>query len=205
MVDTISSVRGRPRRFDVEQALDVGQRLFHMHGYDGVGLAALTEALAIKPPSFYAAFGSKADFFKRVLDRYAASVLALEDILRPDRAPQEALADLLEGAARTYARDPHVRGCLVLEAARGGADVESVKLARQAAERRRDQVRVFVAKFYPEVAESVTDFVASTMSGLSASAREGLSEARLVGIAQTAIGGLRLLLQRSQESSAAAP
>jgi len=52
-----------------------------------VGLAALTDALGIRPPSFYMAFGSKAGFFERILDRYARSVLALEDILVPGRPP----------------------------------------------------------------------------------------------------------------------
>ena len=196
MTDTDILPRGRPRQFDVEKALDTGQRLFHQHGYDGVGLAALTQALAIKPPSFYAAFGSKAGFFSRVIDRYSESVLALDEILREGRSPAEALAELLEQAARTYARDPAARGCLVLEASRGGVDAESVTLAREAADRRRDQIRAFVARRHPEVASTVTDFVASTMSGLSASAREGMNEARLVAIAQTAGKGLRLLLKR---------
>jgi TetR/AcrR family transcriptional repressor for divergent bdcA len=196
-VDTkLLSGPGRPRGFDIEMALDVGQRMFHAHGYEAVGLSALTDALGIKPPSFYKAFGSKAEFFARILDRYSRSVLALEDILVPGRAPKVALADLLERAARTYAQDPELRGCLVLEAARGCDDEESAILARRAAERRRNQIRAFVALSKPVAADVVTDYVASTMSGLSASAREGMSESRLVAIARAAAGGVKALLAK---------
>lgn len=187
--------RGRPRAFDPEAALDVGQRLFHAAGYDGVGLSALTDALGIKPPSFYTAFGSKAAFFERVLERYARSEIALADVLQAGRPPREALADLLERAARTYARDPERTGCLVLEAARGNGESESAVMARRTAESRRAQVRVFVAATHPEVADVVTDFISTVMSGMSASAREGMGESRLLGVSRVAAEGVEILLR----------
>lgn len=192
MVTKISLPRGRPRGFDIEEALDTGQRLFHARGYDAVGLAALTDALGIKPTSFYRTFGSKAGYFERILERYSKSVLALEDVLRPGRPPERALADLLLRAARTYARDPQLRGCLMLEAARG--EDESAVLARQSAQRKRSHIRVYVALSNPDAADDVTDYVASTMSGLSASAREGMSEDRLVAVARAATAALPILL-----------
>jgi len=194
VITKISSGPGRPRSFDPEAALILGQQMFHARGYEGVGLAALTEALGIKPPSFYKAFGSKAEFFARILERYSRSVLALEDILLPGRPPAEALAELLEGAAVTYASDPQQPGCLVLEAARGCADEESAIMARRAAAQRRNQIREFVALTHPDAADSVTDYVASVMSGLSASAREGTGAARLTVVARAATEGVRALL-----------
>lgn len=186
--------RGRPRVFDPEAALEIGERMFHEHGYDAVGLAALTEELGIKAPSFYAAFGSKAAFFQRVMERYAQTALPAADLLAPGRPPADALADLLERAARTYAKDPRRRGCLVLEAARGAGDTESAVLARRVAQERRDEIRAYVAATRPEAADAVTDYVASVMSGLSGSAREGMSEARLAAVARAAAGGLHALL-----------
>ncbi|MBC7585870.1 TetR/AcrR family transcriptional regulator [Tardiphaga sp. vice352] len=194
MITKVLSLRGRPRGFEIETALETGQRLFHARGYNAVGLAALTEALGIKPTSFYRTFGSKAGYFARILERYSQSVLALEDILRPGRSAAEALADLLERAAQTYARDPQQRGCLVLEAARGGDDDESANLARRSAQHKRSHIRVFVALSNPDAADAVTDFVASTMSGLSASAREGMSEDRVVAVARAAARALPILL-----------
>lgn len=194
MSDILKLGRGRPRGFDPEDALVVGQRMFHAYGYDAVGLAALTEALGIKPPSFYAAFGSKAGYFSRILNRYAQSVLALDRILLPGRSPEAALAELLERAAKTYSRDPDCLGCLVLEAARGRVNTESAVLARKVAQSRRNMIKTFVAGSRPDVAQDVTDFVSSVMSGLSASAREGMSEARLVKIAHGASFSLKGLL-----------
>jgi len=196
VTDNLIRSRGRPRGFDIEEALVTGQRLFHERGYDAVGLAMLTDSLGIKPPSFYKAFGSKAGFFDRVLDRYSATVLPLEDMLKPGRAPEEVLAHLLERAARTYASDPQTRGCLVLEATRGNDDGESAPLARAVAEQRRDQIRAFTALTHPAVAETVTDYIASTMSGLSASAREGMSEDRLVSVARAAALAVKGLLRQ---------
>lgn len=195
--------RGRPRSFDPDAALAEGQRLFHAAGYDAVGLNALTEALGIKPPSFYTAFGSKAAFFERVLERYARTELVLADVLRTDRAPAEAIADLLERAARRYALDPNRRGCLVLESARGNDDSESATMARRVAEARRAQVRHYIATTHPTgaaavtaaVAAAVTDYVALVMSGLSAGAREGMGEARLVAVARAAAETVRLMLR----------
>lgn len=172
----------------------MGQRMFHSAGYDAVGLTALTDALGINPPSFYAAFGNKARFFERVLERYASMEMPLADFLQPGRPPAEALADLLERAAHAYARDPEIPGCLVLDAARGNHSNESAMMARKVVEGRRAQVRAFVAEARPEVAGIVTDFVSMVMAGLSASAREGMEEARLVAVSRAAACCLDVLL-----------
>lgn len=193
VVDTKSTARGRPRGFDIEGGVAIGEQLFHARGYDGIGVAALTEALGIKPPSFYAAYGSKLSFFQRVLNRYAAKELPLETILRVGRPPAEALADLLAQAARTYAADPERRGCLVLEAIRG-TEAESVRLASTVAEQRRAGIRAFVASSHPSVAAQMTDFIASTMAGLSASAREGMDTARLEAVASAASHAVNVIL-----------
>jgi TetR/AcrR family transcriptional repressor for divergent bdcA len=208
VVTKLSSARGRPREFDLETALDSGQRLFHAGGYENVGIAAITEALGIKPPSFYKAFGSKAAFFLRIIERYSSSGLKLEEILVPERPPAEALAELLLRTAQAYARNPKLRGCLVLEAARGCDDDEVCKSARRAAELPREKIRTFVARSNPTSADLVTDYIASTMSGLSGSAREGMSKDRLVAVARAAAMGLEGLLQndarRARGSSASA-
>lgn len=194
MITTVSKTRGRPRKFDLEIALDTGQQMFHARGYEAVGIAAITETLGITPPSFYKAFGSKALYFESILQRYSKSILALEGILRPERPVVEALTDLLERAARTYGESPHQRGCLVLEAVRGNDAQEEVVIARRVAEVRRTQIRDFVSRENKQAAGAVTDYVVSVMSGLSASAREGTSVARLLCIARAALAGVAELL-----------
>jgi TetR/AcrR family transcriptional repressor for divergent bdcA len=181
--------RGRPRRFDPNEAVATAQQLFHARGYDAVTVADVTDALGINPPSFYAAFGSKAGLYARVLDRYnAGNAIPLASLLRADRPVAECLAALLEEAARYYADDPAAAGCLVLEGVRCN-DREAREAARTynlAAER---VIRDYVAARHPAEAERLTDYVSTTMSGLSAKARNGhgldqlLATARLAGLA----------------------
>lgn len=183
--------RGRPRRFDPEEAVATAQRLFHARGYDAVSVADVTAALGINPPSFYAAFGSKAGLYARVLTRYnAGSAVPLAALLRDGRPIAESLAAVLEEAARYYAADPNAAGCLVLEGVR--CDDQQAREAALAYNLAAEGViRDYVAARCPDKAERLTDFVSTTMSGLSAKARAGhgldqlLATARLAGIAIT--------------------
>jgi len=185
----ISRPRGRPRRFDPDEAVATAQHLFHARGYDAVSVADVTEALGINPPSFYAAFGNKAGLYTRVLDHWAGTrAIPLDEILRPDRPVAEALAALLEEAARRYAADPAAGGCLVLEGTRCN-DREAREAARAFNLAAEDAIQRYIAARYPEEAERLMNFVSTTMSGLSAKARNGhgldqlLATARLAGTA----------------------
>ena len=107
--------RGRPRAFDRDVALDQAQALFHAHGYDGVGVAALAEAMGINAPSLYGAFGSKAALFDEVLARYSDRATLADGLSVPGVDPAEALTDMLRMAAMIYAAHPLTAGCMVLE------------------------------------------------------------------------------------------
>jgi TetR/AcrR family transcriptional repressor for divergent bdcA len=181
--------RGRPRRFDPEEAVATAQHLFHARGYDGVSVADLTAAFGINPPSFYAAFGSKAGLYARVLTRYNDSnAVPLASLLRGDRPISECLTAVLEEAARYYAANPEAAGCLVLEGVRSAdRDAREAALAYNLAAE--GVIRDYLAVRCPDQAVALTDFVSTTMSGLSAKARTGhgldqlLATARLAGLA----------------------
>lgn len=181
--------RGRPRRFDPDEAVATAQHLFHARGYDAVSVADVTEALGINPPSFYAAFGSKAGLYARVLDRYnGVNAIPLGDLLRPDQPVAACLSAVLDTAARYYAADRVAAGCLVLEGTRSSdRDAREAALAfNRAAE---GAIRDYIAVRHPEEAGRLADFVSTTMSGLSAKARDGhdldqlLATARLASLA----------------------
>jgi TetR/AcrR family transcriptional repressor for divergent bdcA len=184
-----SRVRGRPRRFDPEEAIDIAQQLFHARGYDAVSVADVTAALGINPPSFYAAFGSKAGLYARVLDSYSATnAIPLAELLRDDRPVGTCLAAVLEEAARYYAADPVTSGCMVVEGTRSN-DREARDAACALSLAAEAVIHDYIAARHPNDARRLTDFVSTTMSGLSAKARNGhgadqlLATARLAGMA----------------------
>lgn len=146
----------------------------------------ITDALGINPPSFYAAFGNKVGLFARVLDHYAGTdAIPLADLLRADRPVAEALADMLEDAARRYAARAGAAGCLTLEGIHANDPaVREIALATNAAAE--GLVRDFIAARHPEKADSLADFVCTTLVGLSAKSRNGHDLNRLLSTARLA-------------------
>jgi len=63
--------RGRPRKFDEDQVLDLIMQVFWRHGFAATSLDQIAAATGLNRPSLYAAFGSKKDMYLRVIDRFA--------------------------------------------------------------------------------------------------------------------------------------
>ncbi|WP_211466953.1 TetR/AcrR family transcriptional regulator [Collimonas silvisoli] len=68
-VDT-SRCRGRPREFDMDQALDKAVRIFCERGYHATSVCDLTHAMQLASGSVYKAFKDKRSVFLAALDRY---------------------------------------------------------------------------------------------------------------------------------------
>ncbi|WP_241667195.1 helix-turn-helix domain-containing protein [Muricoccus nepalensis] len=195
-------LRGRPRKFDPDAAVATAQRLFQARGYDALGVADLTEALGINPPSFYAAFGSKAGLFARVLERYSrCDGLPLDALLDPRRPVGEALAALLEEAARRYAAgaadpgaaDPGAAGCLVIEGQRCN-DPAARDAAAALNATAVGAIHAFVAARHPDKADTLTDYAVAVLTGLSTAARAGQGRERLLATAALAAAAVRAAL-----------
>jgi TetR/AcrR family transcriptional repressor for divergent bdcA len=175
--------------------------LFHAKGYDAVSVSDLTQALGINAPSFYAAYGSKAGLFERVLGTYSRTdAIPVAEMLQSDRPVVEALTAVLHEAARRYAADPDSLGCLVLEAARCG-DPEARELANASGTATADVIRSFVAARHPSDADRLSDYVMTMMAGLSAAARAGVGRKRLLAIAEIAGQGLAAAMRLSRRRS----
>jgi TetR/AcrR family transcriptional repressor for divergent bdcA len=187
-----SGSRGRPRSFDLDHAIDTAIKLFHARGYDAVGVAELGEVLGIKPPSFYAAFGSKAGLLARALDRYGDSDA---NIFARAHAEGGRVAEVIDRtlarAARLYPEHDGVAGCLVLDGARNSADPEARAITAAAKQANRAAIRDFIATEYSDRADELADFVTIAMAGMSAAARDGADEAMLRSFAEKASRAFR--------------
>src|SRR5579862_6775267 len=90
--------RGRPRRFDLDTALERAMGVFWSRGYHATALPDLLRATKLSRGSLYAAFGDKHSLFLRALDRYIADALARMDIeLAARKEPVDGLRAYLAG------------------------------------------------------------------------------------------------------------
>ncbi len=199
-----AKTRQRRPAFDREAGVAIAQALFHERGYDAVSLADLTEAMNIKPPSFYAAYGSKAALFERAMLRYAQeNALPLDELLAPDRPPAEALPALLLAAAEQYGQDSMLRGCMITEGLRAD-DRVARQMAENLATSGLQAIRAYLDQVRPQDAQTLADYVVVTLRGLSASACNGMPYERLTEVARTAGRFIARELEAESEESAAA-
>jgi TetR/AcrR family transcriptional repressor for divergent bdcA len=183
---------GRPRSFDKDLAIETAMKLFHARGYDAVGVAELGAELGIKPPSFYAAFGSKAGLFERALERYFETEANIfPRALAEGGGVAEVIDRTFARAARLYPKHDEVAGCLVLDATRNSADPEARALTAAAKQVNRAAIRDFIATENPARADELADFVTIAMAGMSAAARDGADTATLGAFAENASRAFR--------------
>jgi AcrR family transcriptional regulator len=183
---------GRPREFDIDDALDAATALFWRKGYDATSLADLTNAIGISPPSFYSAFQSKEDLFRRIVQRYStAQAKVIDEALAKSNAV-EIIRTLMAGIATLFTAPGSVPGCLIMNSAlpvTGG-----MRFRRQFADQREDlRVRlknrllaVSVRNEFsspPLDASTIARLVLSVYWGMAIEAQSGASrkEVRAIG------------------------
>ena len=194
MEQDIKSKGGRPRSFDREQAMETAMRLFWKHGYEGVGLSDLTEAIGVTAPSLYAAFGNKAQIFRQALQRYSQSPAFLElSKFTPGRTLKATVRHLLASSVQALTDPRRERGCMI-QSGMIAAHPEHQELVRELADRRsqiRDAIRAGVQPWVGEErAPSLARYLAAVMQGISIQARDGASAEELLTIVDEAVNRL---------------
>jgi len=108
---------GRPREFDVDQALDAALEVFWRQGYEGTAISDLTTAMGINRPSLYGTYGNKAALFEKVMERYAEQVTGYLAAALELPTSREVVRALLVGVAENTTRPGRPRGCLSVQGA----------------------------------------------------------------------------------------
>lgn len=198
---TVRNTAGRPsarpprRAFDREAGVAIAKDLFHERGYDAIGVAELTRALDINPPSLYAAYGSKAGLFERCLAVYVEEAnLPADKILTPNRPLPAAINDLLLHAAALYTQSKTKRGCMAAEGMRA-SDPQARALADAYGRAAATFIERYISQTEPKRARELADYVVTTLQGLSAAARAGLPRARAASVAKLAGQAFEMFLR----------
>lgn len=123
-----SAPKGRPREFDVDEALAAALHVFWTKGYEGASLTDLTDAMGITRPSLYAAFGNKEALFRKTLDLYEREKLAFMKEAVDAPTSREVAERLLRGALERQVSSCDPKGCLgVISSVACGAEAEGIR------------------------------------------------------------------------------
>ena len=105
---------GRPREFELDDAIEKATGLFWRNGYEATSLSDLTKEIGISPPSFYFAFGSKEGLFRKVVERYFSEQSKLAEAAFRRPTPRAVATHFLNGYADMLTDPHHAPGCLAM-------------------------------------------------------------------------------------------
>jgi len=203
--DTASPpVRGRPRSFDRDQALDAAVHVFWAKGFAGASMADLTAAMGIASPSLYAAFGSKEGLYREAIERYVANNIGAFWGVMDLPTARESVEGLLRNAARAFSTPGVPPGCMVMQTATEAGDL-SPALASGLCEMRASNAETLARRLQRGVEEgdvaattdvrAVADFYATVHKGLSLSAKGGAGADELHSVVTSAMAAWAPLTQ----------
>ena len=188
--------RGRPREFDRTEALNQAMKIFWQKGYTATSMNDLYEAMGIKSPSLYAAFGSKEDLYEEVLLHYEQSVApAIWGHMTSEPSPRQAVWLWLERSADMLTQTDMPHGCMVTLSAVGSEGNDRLgDLVRRmrAAGFSLLKTRLEQAQKQGDLpgsvdVEALTRLYVSIQQGMSIQARDGASREILLSIARAAM------------------
>jgi AcrR family transcriptional regulator len=190
-------LRGRPREFDREKALTDAMLLFWRKGFHATSLRDLGDALDIRMPSLYAAFGSKEALYVEAVGLYMQVTrnLLWQHLKSGERA-HEAIRQLLLATANELTnRDAHPGGCMVTFATTDEdmpADViAAIQQARQDwldAIRERLDAAVAEGELPPSAdVNALSRFYFSIVQSTGIQAHDGVSYAELASVIEIAM------------------
>jgi AcrR family transcriptional regulator len=188
--------RGRPREFDIDQALDQALRVFWRKGYEGASLPDLTKAMGINRPSLYAAFGNKEGLFRKALVRYADGPAAYVGEALNEPTARVVTERLLGGAADLLTDPRNPRGCLMVQGAlacgEAAAAVRRELIAQRAAGQdalRRRFERAVSEGDLPAGVDSadLARYVVTVIHGMAVQAAGGASREDLLRVVEMAL------------------
>ncbi|MFT4000564.1 MAG: TetR/AcrR family transcriptional regulator [Rhizobium sp.] len=117
-LDIAPKLRGRPREFNMDSALDEALNVFSERGYHAASISELTEAMGLTAGSVYKAFGDKRGVFLAAFGRYRqVRQQLIDETLAEAPNGYEKLRALVTFFAEASCGEIGRRGCLVVGSA----------------------------------------------------------------------------------------
>ncbi|GLY47761.1 TetR/AcrR family transcriptional regulator [Lentzea sp. NBRC 102530] len=195
-METRRRATGRPRAFDVDEALDRALLVFWEQGFEGASLANLTEAMGISTASMYATLGNKEQLFRKALRRYDEGPSAYVVAALAEPTALRVATALLAGSIRTTTCPEQPHGCLGVQAAlatgEAGREIRAllVDWRNKGHERIRDRFQRAVDEgdLPPDAnPASLARYVHTLQAGIAVQAASGVSAGELQEMADTAL------------------
>lgn len=113
-MDARKRAKGRSQCFCRKDALNKAQEVFCTHGYAAASVAQLGEAMGMKPPSLYNAFGDKESLFIEVLKHYHTPYKEMVALRFAEaKTTKEAIQSLFD-LAKGFHMKKEAQGCLLV-------------------------------------------------------------------------------------------
>jgi AcrR family transcriptional regulator len=192
---------GRPRGFDVEQALDTALVVFWRQGYEGTSMSDLTSAMGINRPALYSAFTSKKDLFFRALDRYYAIDAAHTFAAVEEPTARAVTEQYLLRSIEQLTKPDRPLGCFVLQTALVCSEDNRDVAARMARQRQFEEQtlrdRYLEAQAAGDLGSgedpaALARYVCTFRHGLAVMACGGVPRQELTDAARRMLAGLEL-------------
>jgi AcrR family transcriptional regulator len=191
------AVIGRPREFDRDAALEAAMLLFWRKGFAATSMTDLCDAMDVRSPSLYAAFGSKEALYLEAVAHYVDIQGHLVwDGLEQAATARAGVESLLRVATESLPKSRTTpAGCMVTLA--GISDEWPAPISRVAKKVRLEMLDRLRARLGAAVAsgelpastdvEGVSRFYLSVFQGMAIQARDGATQAELERIASAAM------------------
>lgn len=188
---------GRPREFDRDAALQAAMLLFWRKGFAAASMNDLCEAMEIRSPSLYAAFGSKEALYLEAIQHYVEVVGPhVWGPLAKSGTARTGVRELLRAGAQTLPESTVMpAGCMAMLAAVGDEwPSPLVETARSIRGSMLESLRLRISRAIDAGelpastdVESLSRFYLSVMQGMAIQARDGATAAQLEIVADAAM------------------
>jgi AcrR family transcriptional regulator len=191
------AVVGRPREFDRDAALEAAMLVFWRKGFAATSMNDLCDAMGVRSPSLYAAFGSKEALYLEAIEHYVRTKgTPIWDGLAEGATARAGVEKLLLAATESLPESPTTpAGCM---ATLGGicdewpatiSDVvREVRLVMLGGLRSRLETAVADGELPPSTdIDGLSRFYLGVFQGMAVQARDGASPKALRGLAAAAM------------------